>query len=122
MVFKTQEKPDFKAQVDAAKARLAAQNVKCAGCFAPRNNLIVKPHLETKMWKYEEIEISSDKSMVFVPCMFCKAIRELPLSSVSMNYLKQDIQKYDTFIILKEGKYNRLVGCGEEKLGAKDII
>lgn len=116
------KKTDFKAIVAAAKARLEAQNVKCIGCFAPRNNLIVKPHIENYMWKFSDIQVSKDKSLVLLPCMSCKNIRELPLSSVSMNYLIQDISKYDTFVIIKEGKYNRLVGCGIENLGVNDLL
>jgi len=107
--------------VAKAKERLAAQNVKCVGCFAPRNNIIVKPHLENYIWKFSDIQISSDKSLVLVPCMICKNTRELPLSSVSMNYLKQDVLKFDEFMLIKEGKYNRLTGVGDEKVGINDL-
>ncbi len=118
---KKEHNDKFKSMIAKAKARLAEQNKLCPGCFAPRNNIIVKPHLETVIWKYKDIQISSERSLVIVPCMFCKNHRELPLSTVSMNFLKQDYDKYDLFALMKEGKYNRLIGVGDQKLGVSEV-
>lgn len=106
-----QEAPDF---VALAKQRQQIRSLRCEGCFAPKNNLIVKSHIE-KIWNHMEIGIKEDR--LIVPCHYCKQRRDLPMSKVALNWFHQDLERgHKMFILLKDqadGKYNDLVGCDE---------
>ena len=81
----------------------------CNGCFAPRNTLTVKGHVE-KIWLKESLE-PTDKG-VMLPCIICGERRFLNLSSFSLDCFSADYSdpRADFFILLKDDKYNSLVG------------
>ncbi|KKL24137.1 hypothetical protein LCGC14_2418380, partial [marine sediment metagenome] len=85
------------------------------GCFNPRNTLTVKGNVE-HVWTKEEIEISTDKVGVYVPCSKCKIVRFLSLSRFSMDVFKSDFDTYGGFVLLKDDKYNSLIGIDVSEL------
>lgn len=97
-----------------ARERQRLRSIHCEGCFAPKNTLIVKTHLE-KVWFHLEICLKDDH--VIVPCHYCKEKRILSMSSVALNWLSQDLDKgHKQFMLLKDqdsSKFNDLVGCDE---------
>lgn len=97
-----------------AKARLPSERSKsrCKGCFAPRNTLTVKPHIE-KIWNTSQIELKD--SFVMVNCHFCNEKRRLSLSSFSYDVFKSDMDEYSNFILLKDDKYNAFIGVKAQK-------
>lgn len=97
-----------------AKERLSSRKVFCDSCFGPRNTLTVKQHLG-EIWQKSDVEII--EKVVFLPCKECKNKRELSLSSVSLQFLEQDLGfSYTHFILLKDGEYNALVGVEQKDL------
>ena len=108
---KTKKKATFKQMLKDAKSRLPSERTKlrCDGCFNPRDTLTVKGNLE-HVWTKQEIKISEDKSGVYLPCSICKTVRYLNLSKFSLDVFKSDYEKYLGFVLLKDDKYNALVG------------
>ena len=94
-----------------AKSRLPSERtkVRCEGCFNPRNTLTVKGNLE-HVWTKEEIELATDKVGVYVPCSKCKIVRFLSLSKFSFDVFNSDYAIYKGFVLLKDDKYNSLIG------------
>lgn len=96
-----------------AKKRLPSSKlVRCDMCFSPRNTLTVKPHLESA-WLTEEIDIDQTNSIVKIPCKSCKNARVLSLSSISFGLFLSEVPDYSSFILLKDGRFNALVGFEE---------
>ena len=113
---KTTMDKDFRAQaIEEAKNRLPSSRSKqkCVGCFAPRNTLTVKTHLESE-WDKNQIHIDPIKSGVNLMCGYCKEIRYLNLSKFSLDVFKVDYDQFERFILLKDDKYNALVGIKQE--------
>ena len=83
--------------------------IQCSGCFAPRNTLTVKSHVE-KIWLKESLE-PTDKG-VMLHCVGCGERRFLNLSSFSRDCFSADYSDPQSgfFILLKDDKYNSLVG------------
>ena len=104
-----------KALLKQAMSRLPSQRskIKCAGCFAPRDTLTVKSHV-TRTWKITEIEIYDTKSGVRLPCKHCGEIRYLNLSKFSLDVHNVDRDTFTVFILLKDDKYNALIGYTKE--------
>ena len=99
------------ALLKQAMSRLPSQRskVKCAGCFAPRDTLTVKSHV-TRTWKLHEIDLHDTKSGVRLPCKHCGEIRYLNLSKFSLDVHNVDRDTFTVFILLKDDKYNALIG------------
>ena len=110
-------KATWKDVLKDAKSRLPSERtkVRCEGCFNPRNTLTVKGNVE-HVWIKEEIEISTDKVGVYVPCSKCKIVRFLSLSRFSMDVFKSDFDTYGGFVLLKDDKYNSLIGIDVSEL------
>lgn len=102
--------------LEQAKNRLPSSRakVRCEGCFAPRNTLTVKAHKE-KIWSKDQIKLEQDRRGVLLPCFFCKEERYLSLSGFSRDVLETDLPTYDMFVLLKDEKYNALVGIEYDK-------
>ena len=83
--------------------------IRCSGCFGPRNTLTVKSHVE-KLWLKSVIEIT-DKG-VMLPCVGCGERRFLNLSSFSLDCFNADYSDPQSgfFMLLKDDKYNSLIG------------
>ena len=94
-----------------AKKRLPSERTKdrCEGCFNPRNTLTVKGNLE-HLWSLEQIELAGELQGVYVPCSKCGIRRFLSLSKFSLDVLKSDLTEFKGFILLKDEKYNALIG------------
>lgn len=99
-----------------ARTRIPSERskVRCVGCFNPRNTLTVKGNLEF-IWTKEQIIISSadltnGKTGVNVPCSKCKERRFLSLSKFSYEVFLADYETYKAFVLLKDDKFNALVG------------
>lgn len=101
----------WKSVIKDAKKRLPSERTKirCTGCFNPRNTLTVKGNLEYN-WTGEQIEIATEKLGVYLPCKECKVVRFLSLSKFSLDVFKSDLGTYKMFTLLKDGKYNALIG------------
>jgi len=112
---KTMDKEFRKKAIASAKARLPSSRskVKCVGCFAPRNTLTVKTHVESE-WNKDQIEIDATKSGVNLPCGYCSEIRYLNMSKFSLDVFKVDFDKFDKFILLKDDKFNALIGIATQ--------
>lgn len=97
--------------VDHLLGKLPSTRTKnrCSGCFAPRNTITVKGNLE-KIWLRAVIEIT-DKG-VMIPCNGCGERRFLNLSSFSLDVFNADYSDpaVGFFILLKDDKYNSMVG------------
>lgn len=108
---KAKKKATYAQMLRDAKKRLPSERTKirCEGCFNPRNTLTVKGNLE-HVWAKAEIRLAEDKSGVYLPCSKCKIIRYLNLSKFSLDVFKSDLDKYFGFVLLKDDKYNALVG------------
>jgi len=105
----TRTKKEIKAQITLAKARMRASNIKCDGCFAPRGTLTVKTHIE-ETWNIDQITVKTIG--VDLPCKLCDISRFLSLGKISMSFLETDIKnRHRTFMLLKDDKYNVLIGC-----------
>jgi len=91
----------------------ARSKLKCLGCFAPRNTLTVKFHVSLT-WEKHEISFPENKSGVNLPCKTCKETRFLNLSKFSLDVFKVDLEQYGTFQLLKDDKYNALIGYGNK--------
>lgn len=109
------KKASMKALIKKAKERLPSERSKlqCVGCFAPRNTLTVKSHIE-KVWQREQIILEPSKSGVSLPCQVCNEIRYLNLSKFSLDVFMVDYDDYTTFTLLKDDKYNALIGFQKE--------
>jgi len=103
---------DRKAFIESAKIRVANRKKICKGCFAPRNNIITKFHREF-VWNVKDIQIGS--GFIILPCRECQVARKLELGSVSLSQFEADAQLYEKVILLKDGKFNVLVGFGDKK-------
>ena len=81
----------------------------CSGCFAPRNTLTVKSHVE-KLWLKESLE-PTDKG-IMLPCKGCGERRFLNLSSFSLDVFLADHADPQSgfFMLLKDDKYNSMIG------------
>lgn len=108
-----------KQSISAARKRLKDRAKHCTGCFGLRNNLIVKAHIE-KVWQVSEIRVFD--TYVELPCKVCSVRRHLPLSHVSLNLYKTELQRYEKVVLLKDGKYNVLMGFGSELVDLKDYV
>lgn len=108
----------FQAMIDQAKSRLpSARITMCKGCFNPRNTLTVKPHLN-HLWTKEEIQYEEGNKFVKVPCKECKIERVLSLSKFSMDVFTADYLEYNLFMLLKDDRFNALIGV----TGVIDIL
>ncbi|KKL62334.1 hypothetical protein LCGC14_2186230 [marine sediment metagenome] len=107
----TKKTKTWKQIIKEAKERLPSERTKirCTGCFNPRNTLTVKGNLEHS-WTDEQIEIATDKQGVYLPCKECKVIRFLSMSKFSLDVFKSDLGTYKLFTLLKDDKYNALIG------------
>ena len=101
----------WKDVLKEAKKRLPSERTKdrCEGCFNPRNTLTVKGNLES-VWSVEQIEIATELQGVYVPCSKCGIRRFLSMSKFSLDVLKSDLSEFKGFVLLKDDKYNALVG------------
>ena len=106
------KKKSVKDLIAEAKERLENNKKQCEGCFGPRNNIITKWHME-KTWLVKDITIGENR--VILPCLVCKTPRELSLGSVSLAQFRTESQLYNTVALIKDGKYNVLVGIGTPK-------
>ena len=99
------------ALLKQAMARLPSERskVQCVGCFAPRNTLTVKSHV-TRTWNISEIVLVITKTGVNLPCKHCGEIRYLNLSKFSLDVHIVDRETFNIFILLKDEKFNALVG------------
>jgi hypothetical protein len=100
-----------------ARKRLPSERTKdrCDGCFNPRNTLTVKGNLEA-VWTIEQVEIATELQGVYVPCSKCEKRRFLSLSKFSLDVLKSDLTEFKGFVLLKDDKYNALVGIDVSNL------
>ena len=102
--------------------RLPSERTKthCIGCFAPRNTITVKSHIE-KMWLKGDIVTVDSGVMVF--CVYCGENRFLSLSSFSLDVFLADLQDPNVgfFMLLKDDKFNSLIG-GEINEELKEVI
>lgn len=107
----TKKSKTWKQIIKEAKTRLPSERTKirCTGCFNPRNTLTVKGNLEHN-WTLEQIVISADRLGVFLPCKECNVVRFLSLSKFSLDVFKSDLGTYKLFTLLKDDKYNALIG------------
>lgn len=107
----------WKDVLKEARERLPSERTKdrCVGCFNPHNTLTVKGNLE-QVWSHEQIEIASELQGVYVPCSKCKIRRFLSLSKFSLDVLKSDLTEFKGFVLLKDDKYNALVGIDVSNL------
>lgn len=107
----------WKDVLKEARKRLPSERSKerCDGCFNPRNTLTVKGNLE-HVWTHEQVEIASELQGVYVPCSKCKIRRFLSLSKFSLDVLKSDLTEFKGFVLLKDDKYNALVGVDVSNL------
>lgn len=107
--------------VKEAQKRLKTRMVQCDKCFSPRNTLTVKTHVG-EIWGRPEINIT-DKG-VNLPCKGCKNMRYLSLGQVSLGIFGQEYKDYAYFVLLKDGKWNSLVGVDKIDMSIKfsDII
>ena len=123
--LKDEHKAAFALRIKEARERLpsARSKVKCVGCFAPRNTLTVKSHV-TRTWEHEEIVNIEGKTGVNLPCKHCGEIRYLNLSKFSHDVFNVDRDTFTTFVLLKDDKYNALVGIKSDKnvLDLTDIV
>lgn len=111
-VTKKKEKKQsaFADMIAQAKSRLPSARITiCEGCFNPRNTLTVKPHTN-HTWAKSEIQIVEDAKFVLVPCKFCKIERMLSLSKFSMDVFTADYLQFNLFMLLKDDRFNALVG------------
>lgn len=108
---KRTKKVNFASIIKDAKNRLPSERtkVRCDGCFNPRNTLTVKGNLE-HVWTKDQIQIATDKLGVYVPCSKCSVTRFLSLSKFSLDVFKSDYEIYQGFTLLKDDKYNALIG------------
>lgn len=104
-------KKSYKQIIKEARNRLPSERTKirCEGCFNPRNTLTVKGNVEAS-WTKDQISKSEDKQGVNLPCSKCSTMRFLSLSKFSLDVFEADLDEYDTFVLLKDDKYNALVG------------
>ena len=107
----------WKDVLKEARKRLPSERTKdrCAGCFNPRNTLTVKGNLEM-VWTIEQIEFASEKQGIYVPCSICGIRRFLGMSKFSLDVLKSDITEFKGFVLLKDDKYNAVVGVDVSNL------
>ena len=109
----TTKKPvvTWKSILKDAKKRLPSERskVRCDGCFNPRNTITVKGNLEF-VWTKEQVEIASTEQGVYVPCSICGVVRFLHMSKFSLDILRADYEVYKGFTLLKDDKYNALIG------------
>ena len=78
------------------------ENGYCVGCFAPRDSLTVRPHINL-IWK--EDDCYEDGKNFRMKCKFCDTMRIVSLSSFSMKTLRGDIQSgSDFFVLAKDHK------------------
>lgn len=107
----------WKSILKNAKERLPSERtkVRCDGCFNPRNTLTVKGNLEY-VWTKEQLEIAQDKQGVYLPCSKCKVVRFLSLSKFSLDVFESDYAIYKGFVLLKDDKYNALIGIDVQNL------
>lgn len=107
---KEKKQSAFADMLAAAKSRLPSARITiCEGCFNPRNTLTVKPHLE-HLWTKSEIQYTEGDDFVKVPCKFCKTERMLSLSKFSRDVFTADYLEYNIFMLLKDERFNALVG------------
>ena len=114
--IETKNKAAFALRIKEARERLpsARSKVKCVGCFAPRNTLTVKSHV-TRTWEHDEIINIEGKTGVNLPCKHCGELRYLNLSKFSHDVFNVDRDTFTTFVLLKDDKYNALVGIITDK-------
>lgn len=107
----------WKDVLKEARKRLPSERTKdrCEGCFNPRNTLTVKGNLE-HIWAHEEIELAAELQGVYVPCSKCKIRRFLSMSKFSLDVLKSDLTEFKGFVLLKDDKYNALIGIDVSNL------
>ena len=114
----------YKQIIAEARKRLPSERTKirCDGCFNPRNTLTVKGNLNAS-WTKDQIVLSEDKVGVILPCSKCSTSRFLSLSKFSLDVYKADIEEFNTFVLLKDDKYNALIGIdlGGMELDLKDL-
>ena len=109
----------WKKAVQAAKKRLPSERSKdrCKGCFSPRNTLTVKGNLE-HVWNKAQIVLlprTEERKGINVPCGECGNIRYLSLGSYGRDVLEADLDQFDNFILLKDSKWNALIGIEPPK-------
>ena len=107
----------WKDVLKEARKRLPSERTKdrCEGCFNPRNTLTVKGNLE-QVWSVEQIEVAQDLQGVYVPCSKCGIRRFLSMSKFSLDVLKSDLTEFKGFVLLKDDKYNALIGIDVSNL------
>ena len=113
----------IKQQISEAKKRLPSERAKkrCDGCFAPRKTLIVKTHLEG-IFNKDEITVRDELDGVTVKCAFCKEFNYLSLGKFAMDVFIADYSNYKRFVLLKDDKWNSLIGFDQgEQLDLSDI-
>lgn len=98
----------------------ARSKVKCVGCFAPRDTLTVTSHV-SRTWNLTDIQLHETKSGVRLPCLHCGEIRYLNMSKFSLDVHKVDRDTYSIFILLKDDKYNALIGYEKPKKEDKTL-
>lgn len=104
-----------------AKNRLpSSRNTICKGCFNPRNTLTVKPHVN-KIWAKDQIDLCLGEAYVKLPCQYCDQHRKLSLSKFSKDVFEADYTEYSTFVLLKDEKYNALIGV-ESILDLSELV
>lgn len=103
---------DRASYIAKAKKRITERKKICPGCFGPRNNLITKFHRE---YVWEVKKVIAGEGLVTLPCKECGVHRTLELGSVSLSQFRSDKQVYEKVILLKDGKFNVLVGFGDKK-------
>jgi len=111
-IFVLMSNEDRSKWIANAKKRITERKKICPGCFGPRNNIITKFHRE-RVWDVKDIK--STATFLILPCLECKVDRQLELGSVSMSQFKADAQLYEQVVLLKDGKFNVLVGFGDKK-------
>lgn len=109
-------KAEMTKMLKEAKKRVPSKlMVQCNMCFSPRNTLTVKPHIES-VWFKSEIKYSPGENFegVDVPCKGCKHLRFLSLSEIGRSFFERDWKDYGSFVLLKDDKWNALVGLAKE--------
>ncbi len=118
-----------------ARLRLPSQRSKdrCEGCFSPRNTLTVKGNHD-HVWTIEQIILlerlpktatQDARNGINIPCKHCNNVRYMSMGSYGRDVLEADMLQYKLFVLLKDDKYNAMIGIEIEEdrtLDLKEIV